>query len=152
PDIANAAISDITWKLTNKGNAAATYAVDLLFNGTLPGRVRKQLIVHRLYTNPVANGCSLVEQPQRVVVANIIDPKLLTQQSATRIRQLIVAQARLAGGVTSPRTAAPEITDNSQENTTVTVGPGEIVYVTVRFYNLDKNQGLGFDPVESLTL
>ena len=36
PDIANGAISDATWKLTNKGNTTATYTVQFLLNGVIP--------------------------------------------------------------------------------------------------------------------
>ena len=81
PDIANAAISDATWKLTNNGNTTATYSIQFLLDGVLPNTVKTQLIISKTYMTPVANGCSLVVQPQTVVVSNISNPALLNQAS-----------------------------------------------------------------------
>ena len=37
------------------------------------------------------------------------------------------------------------------DDATVTVGPGETVYVTLRFFNTDATQPLGFDPGDDIT-
>jgi hypothetical protein len=151
PDIANAAISDITWRLTNSGTATATYSINFLLKGAIPKNVRTQLIIHRVYTNPVANGCALTEQPQMIVVANIIQPNLLTQQTAGKLRSLLLARAKIARGEKADSNSSTEIIDEALDNATVSVAPGETVYVTLRFFNIDRTQPLGFDPGKDIT-
>jgi hypothetical protein len=153
PDIANGAIEDTSWKLANKGNSTATYTVQFLLNGLIPPGVKYQLIIHRSYATPVANGCSLVEQPQNVVVANISSPTLLNQQTAGKLRSIIMARAhgRNAGMIMDNSDSVSEIIDDSLNNATVTVGPGETVFITIRFFNPDKNTPLPFDPGQAIT-
>ena len=153
PDIANAAISDVTWRLTNKGSATAVYSVDFVIKGSIPNHVRKQLIIHRLYANPAVNGCVLVEQPRLIVVANITEPRLDTPAGLKLRHTMLLPRVRVnRPGAPGPGPgAASEITDNGLDNPTVSVGPGETVYITLRFYNLDKTLPLGFDPLKDIT-
>jgi hypothetical protein len=154
PDIANAAISDATWRLTNKGTATATYTVQFLLTGvTIPAGVKVQLVIHRLYATPVANGCSLVEQPHMVVVANIANPALLTQRTAGNLRSVIRGRSRPIRGRLTLDSAASvsQIVDDSLGNATVSVGPGETVYITLRFLNPDKSTPLPFDIGQAVT-
>lgn len=156
PDIANGAISDATWKLTNKGNTTATYTVQfLLANVTIPAGVKTQLVIHRTYSTPVANGCTLVEQPQMVVVANISNPTLLTLQTAGKLRSVIRGRGGLPrhGPLTlDSAESVSQIIDDSLGNATVSVGPGETFYVTLRFVNPDKAVPLPFDLGQAITV
>ena len=154
PDIANGAISDATWRLTNQGNTTATYSVQFLLTGaTLPPVVKTQLVIHRVYATPVSVGCSLVEQPQLVVAANIANPALLTPRTASKLRALIVARRRPRHGRPTLDSAdsVTDITDNSLDNATVSVGPGETIYITLRFVNPDKTTPLPFDIGQAIT-
>jgi hypothetical protein len=123
PDIANAAISDATWKLTNQGNATASYAVQIVLNQgvTIPSRVKVQLLLHKTYSTPVVVGCTLTQQSQPIILANIPGPVLASQPG-------------------------------SSQDATVTVGPGETVKITLRFINTDKTQPFGFDPLTGITV
>jgi hypothetical protein len=122
PDIANGAMSDATWKITNTGNATAVYSLQFLLNGTLPNVIKTQLIVYRSYVTPVANGCSLVTQPHTAVETNISQAPFRTQP-----------------------TAVSDITDSTIGNVTITVAPGGVAYVTLRFVN-PAGGPLPFDP------
>jgi Putative Ig domain len=153
PDIANAAISDVTWRLTNKGTATAVYSVDFVIKGSIPNRVRKQLIIHRLYSNPVVNGCALVDQPKLIVISNITEPRLDTPEGLKLRHTFLLPRVRVnrPGRPGPGGNAGNEITDDGLDNPTVTVGPGETIYITLRFYNLDKTLPLGFDPIRDIT-
>jgi hypothetical protein len=163
PAIANTAITDSNWAITNKGNTTGTYSIHAISKVVLPRRVIPQLIVNRTYTTPVAVGCNLVEQPQTVVVSNISNPKIIMQQqlSHSATGQMIAGalRGRRNRGGLRPTDAAPpdsttttDITDNSLDDATVAVGPGETVYVTLRFFNTDATQPLGFDPGADITI
>src|SRR5262249_12530432 len=93
PDIANGAISDATWKLTNKGNATATYTIQFLLNRVIPDKIKTQLVIHKTYLTPVSNGCSLVTEPHTIVVSNITNPTLLNQRQADKLRAVILARS-----------------------------------------------------------
>jgi Putative Ig domain len=154
PDIANGTISDATWKLSNKGNTTAIYTVQFLLSGvTIPPGVKTQLIIHRVYLTPVANGCSLVEQPQLVVVANIGNPLLLTPQTAGKLRSVIRGRVRPGRGrlVLDTADSVSDITDDSLNNATVSVGPGETIYITLRFFNADRTTPIPFDLGQAIT-
>ena len=161
PAIANTAITDANWALTNNGNSAGTYSLHFLTDTSIPSRVLSQLIVNKVYNTPVANGCSLVTQPQTVVLANIPDPPLLQQQAFTQtaagrtVSSLLRLRRKRLFGVRTDSLADPasasDITNSSLDDATVTIGPGETVYVTLRFFNTDATQPLGFDPAKDIT-
>ena len=153
PDIANGAMSDATWKLTNKGNTTATYSIQFLLNGLLPNTIKTQLVIHKTYTTPVSNGCKLVEEPHTVVVANISNPAFLNQQSMGKLRAMILARShvRPTGQMTlDDPTAVSDITDDSIDNATVSIGPGETFNLTLRFVN-PQGGPLPFDPGQLIT-
>ncbi len=77
-DLVNGSISDTTWELTNTGNTAAAYAVKLVLNDPIPDGFKTQLIIHKTYTTPAADGCDLKVQLQNVIVANITSPAFVT--------------------------------------------------------------------------
>lgn len=159
PAIANTAITDANWALTNNGNSAGTYSVHFITGANIPSRVLPQLIVNKFYSNPVASGCNLVEQSQTVVIANISSPPILQQQSfaqSTVGRNISSVlrrhRKRTRGGLQNLDSGAnTDITDPSLNDATVTVGPGETIYVTLRFFNTDATQPLGFDPGNDIT-
>ncbi len=160
PAIANTAITDANWALTNTGNSDGTYSIHFLTSVTIPTRVLSQLIVNKVYNTPVASGCSLVTQPQTVVITNISSPPLLQQQNLTQtvVGRTISAilrlhHKRIRGGLVDLDTtdSITDITDSSLGDATVTIGPGETVYVTLRFFNTDSSQPLGFDPAADIT-
>jgi hypothetical protein len=155
PDIANGAMSDVTWKLKNKGNSTATYTLQFLLNGAIPNSIKTQLVVHKTYVTPVSNGCSLVTEPHTVVVANVTNPQLLNQQSTGKLRSLILSRTRARtnprGISLADRDPVSEIIDDSLDNATVSVGPGETINVTLRFVNPDGGS-LPFDPGQLITL
>ena len=161
PAIANTAITDANWAVTNNGNSTGTYSVHFLTDSNIPARVIPQLIVNKTYNTPVANGCTLTTQPQTIVVANVANPVLVQQQSfaqssvGRRLHTVLRRQSDIAHGkrraALGSDGADSDITDSSLDDITVTVGPGETVYVTLRFFNTDASQPLGFDPAQDIT-
>jgi hypothetical protein len=160
PAIANTAITDANWALTNNGNSQGTYSIHFITKNPIPSRVLAQLIINKIYKTPVATGCSLVEQPQTQVITNVSNPPLVPQQSfqvsglGRTISAALRRQRRRQRGILQPRDsggADTDITDPSVGDTTVTIGPNETVYVTLRFFNTDATQPLGFDPGNDIT-
>ena len=126
--LANATISDTTWELTNSGNSAAVYDVKLLLasNQAVPNGILTQLIIHKTYGSPTADGCVLKLQPNNVLVTNITTPVFTTDPNAPRI-------------------------DNPRiDNATVALAPGETANITLRVFDLDKTDGVTFDPLQSV--
>jgi hypothetical protein len=78
PDISNGSLTDVTWTVTNTGNTTSNYDVDVLNGVTVPQEIKTQLIVHKTYTTPVSDGCTLKYQTQTVLVASIVNPHLDT--------------------------------------------------------------------------
>lgn len=161
PAIANTAITDANWQVTNNGNTTGTYSIHFLSDTVIPSRVIPQLIVNKTYSTPVANGCSLTTQPQTIVVANVANPPLVQQQNLSQTnlgRQLRAilrhSEVRLRGKRPADAggdSATGDITSSSLDDITVTIGPGETVFVTLRFFNTDDTQPLGFDPGQDIT-
>jgi hypothetical protein len=116
PDILNGAIRDVTWTVTNNGNTSAAYDVNLLLNGEVPEGSKLQLIVHKVYLNPVALGCSLERQTTNVLVASIPRPELaIDPEDLARI----------------------DPTNPDVKNATLSLAPGETGKITLRFVGAD---------------
>lgn len=76
PDISNGALTDVTWTIVNTGNTTTSFNVSLFLanaSAKLAG-VKTQLIVHKTYTTPIADDCTLKSQTQTVLVANVPNP------------------------------------------------------------------------------
>ena len=81
PDISNGSLTDYTWKVTNKGNTTSNYDVDLFGQTVVPAGVKTQVIIHKTYTTPVSDGCTLKQQLHTVLVTNVVNPQLLPDGS-----------------------------------------------------------------------
>ena len=66
---------------------------------------------------------------------------------------MILARSRLQNGqmIMDNANSVTGITDDSLDNATVSVGPGETVNITLRFFNPDKTQPLPFDIGQAIT-
>jgi hypothetical protein len=82
PDISNGSLTDYTWTVTNKGNTTAAYDVNMFQTTVVPNGIKTQVVIHRTYTTPVSDGCTLKYQTQTVLVANVVNPQLLTGDAA----------------------------------------------------------------------
>ena len=161
PAIANTSITDASWALSNNGNSAGTYSIHLLTDIKIPDRVLSQIIVNKVYNNPVASGCSLVEQPQTVVLANVSNPAILPfedfmKTNAGRAVSSLLRRQKKRTWVpldlnVSEDSSNSDITDSSLDDVTVQIGAGETIYITLRFFNTDSSQPLGFDPGNDIT-
>ncbi len=115
PDITNGSIQDVTYPITNNGNTTASYTVKTATNGTVPGDIVLQLLINKLYQTPVAANCVLGVQTHWVTVANITNPMLFT--------------------ASNPNITNPDITNSTPNEGSVTLAPGETVYITIRVVN-----------------
>jgi hypothetical protein len=115
PNIGNGAIEDDIYPMTNSGNTTASYNVQVAATATPPGGVAVQLILNKLYQTPVAENCNLGVQTHWVTVSNIINPTLYTPGTSGF--------------------GTPDITNPNPTEASVTLAPGETVYVTLRVQN-----------------
>jgi hypothetical protein len=74
PDISNGSISDYSYEVTNNGNTASEYTVETTETNPLPGSIKLQLVIHRIYQTPVVDGCTLKLQTQNQVLLNLPNP------------------------------------------------------------------------------
>jgi hypothetical protein len=130
PDITNGAIQDVIYPITNNGNTTASYTVKAATNGTVPNGIVLQLIINKLYQTPVANNCVLGVQTHWNTVANITNPKLFT--------------------VADPNITNPDITNGTPNEASVTLAPGETVYITLRVVN-PTPAATPFNPITAIT-
>ncbi len=130
PDITNGSIQDVIYPMSNNGNTTATYTVKTATFAPPPGGVFLQLILNKLYETPAANNCQLANETHWVTVANITNPKLYTP--------------------TDPQLGNPNITNPTPNEASVTLAPGETVYITLRVVN-PTPAITPFNPLTSIT-
>lgn len=111
----NAPISDANYLVTNSGNTSASYHVQLV--SAQPVTSPLQLLLNKIYANPVAVGCSLGLQQANVLLADVSNPPI---QSAATFNPTDTA--------TDPTVAR----NSSVTNTTFSLAPGEQVFLTLR--------------------
>ncbi len=131
PDISNGALSDVTWTIVNTGNTTASFNVNLFLANAAAklGGVKTQLIVHKTYSTPVADGCTLKQQTQTVLVANVPNPTFHEPGTATAFDP-----------------ANPDVT-----NTTLWLEPGGQGKITLRIIDPDPKDGITINPVTDVT-
>ncbi len=116
PDISNGSISDNSYNVTNNGNTTTQYQVDLNETDPVPGGIKLQLVIHRIYQTPVVDACTLKLQTQNQVLLNLPRP------------------LEFNGVIT------------------FWLEPGERIKLTLRVVDTDRNDGISWDPRESLTV
>jgi len=117
PGIANQSVTDATYQVTNLGNTTTSYAVKLFQKAPLPAGVNLQMILTKQYLLPVAQGCSLLQQIQNVVIANIPNP--------------VFTPAGSLGD--------PDLPDSAVTNATLALEPGESGQLVIRANVSDPN-------------
>ena len=127
--LVNAAFADSSWSLTNDGNTTAAYTVNLVLNEPIPAGFGSQLLIHKTTTLPAANGCTLAEQLQTVLVANIPDPEFVPLSD-----------------VANPRLQNPRL-----QNPTLALAPGETATLTLRIVDLNRFDGTVYDASGAVT-
>lgn len=103
----SAPVTDATYVVTNEGNTTATYSIKLI--GDAPVGTTFQLIVSRPTASAAGLDCTLIEQEQNIVEANI---------------------TTVAYGTNLSTLTDPNITDPN--TVTVSVPPGESRLITLR--------------------
>ena len=131
PDISNGTITDVTWTVTNNGNTTTAFDVDLFFSGlsSVPDGIKLQLILYRVYTTPIANGCDLKEQTHNVLVANVPNPVISPKPAA---------HSAAAGSMAAPDPNTP----------TLWIEPGGTAKITLRIVDTDRTDDVRLDPTE----
>jgi len=131
PDITNGSVTDYTYRVTNNGNTTSQYNLNLATaTGDEPDGFKIQLVVHRQYQTPVAEGCNLKQQTQNQILANVIRPEFVS------IADL----------------GQPQVANPALGNVTFWLEPGESVVVTIRVVDPDRNDGINFDPTQALAV
>jgi alpha-tubulin suppressor-like RCC1 family protein len=132
PNVQNNTIEDVIYPMTNNGNTTATYTVQVATtNSGIPAGIVVQLILNKLYQTPMAENCNLGLETHWVTVANIINPKLYGPGTA---------------GLGNPNIQNPTPNEGS-----VTLAPGETVYVTLRIQNPQQTPAQQqFNPVGTI--
>jgi parallel beta-helix repeat protein len=120
PSIYNASLTDVTWTVKNEGNATSAYSFNLLAEKEPPDFVY-QLMIYRVYTTPVADGCELTQEGQQETLVNILDPDFESPD------------------LLDPNTFDPEVA-------TFYLGPGEEAFITLRVWDEDPEDDLVFEP------
>jgi hypothetical protein len=108
-NISNAPLTDANYAIVNTGNTTHSYRLTLYGNN--PNNVPLQLIATKNSQTPVAVGCTLQSLPQSSVLA--------------------VADAPVVN-TSLPDATDPNIPDGSASNATVSIAPGETVFLTLR--------------------
>jgi hypothetical protein len=131
PDIENGAIYDYTWKVKNVGNTTSAYAFKMISAGfdesKYPG-FGFQLLIYRVHTSPVAIDCILKEQHSDELIANIVGPVIFNPD------------------IENPDIENPDIENPDIENATFWLAPDDQAYITLRWYDPNKNDQVEFDP------
>jgi len=125
-DIENGAVSDYSVDLKNDGNTATSYQVKFAVNGDKSPYLF-QLIGRNVYKTPTAVGCELKEAGTNQILFNVnLNPNDLNPG------------------------APPNPLDPSSTNTTVLVGPGQHIKLTLRAWDKDVLTGPGAPPNDGI--
>ena len=125
-------ISDTNWVVTNEGNTTASYTVNLLLNTPVPAGFSTQLLIHKTFTTPAADGCELKEQPHTILLANIPNPQFVTDP-------------------TNPNLQNPHLQNPNLQNPTLALAPGESATVTLRVIDPNIFDGVAYDASAAVT-
>jgi hypothetical protein len=128
PDISNGAVNDVTWVITNRGNTSSAYTVKTILANQFPTGFKQQLVINRIYTTPVSNGCVLALQTSTELLTNITSPVFSTAASV----------------------ANPDISNPAIGNATVALAPKETARITLRVVNPDRNTNTNFNPAAAV--
>ena len=112
PDLDNAsivsgAVSDTTYEITNTGNDAGVFQIDLDITGRKTDPYWFQLFARRVYKLPNANGCNQTRVGQNQMMFNIASPDTTVN-------------------------AFPDANSPSAKNPTIVLMPGETIKLTLR--------------------
>ena len=132
PNLQNAGFSDTNWVITNEGNTTASYTVNLLLNTPVPAGFTTQLLMHKTFTTPAADGCELKEQPHTILLANIPNPQFVTDP-------------------TNPNLQNPHLQNPNLQNPTLALAPGESATVTLRVVDPNIFDGVTYDASAAVT-
>ena len=131
PSIANTALSgaitDVNYPVSNSGNTATTYAVNLVQNQPPPSGITFQLIVSGVYLTPIANACTLTVEAHYIPIANVPNPTFIAPGSV------------LPNG--PPAAGAP----------TFALQPGEQAIITLRIYVPSGSSLQNYNPVTAIS-
>lgn len=132
PNVQNNTIEDVIYPMTNNGNTTATYTVQLATTSAgVPAGIVVQLVLNKLYQTPMAENCQLGLETHWVTVANIINPKLY--------------------GPGTAGLGTPNIQNPTPNEASVTLAPGETVYVTLRIQNPEQTAAQQqFNPIGTI--
>ncbi|MGB5816185.1 MAG: kelch repeat-containing protein, partial [Thermoanaerobaculia bacterium] len=127
PAIYNTTMTDVTWEMTNDGNAPVAYSLNLSAAGILPTELIFQLMVYRVYTTPVSSGCDLTEEAQHELLVNVTDPNFAPLN------------------LFDPNVDDPNIVSFYLE-------PGDTVLITLRVIDPDADNNDVFNPAQVQTV
>jgi uncharacterized protein YjbI with pentapeptide repeats len=135
PDLTNQSLvagglTDATWQLTNKGNTSAAYSVKFLLKNQIPSGITMQVLVYKVYATPAVKNCQTVEKLQNLLISNVTNLTPVSEHN---------------------NLGNPDLTNPDLTNTSVALAPGEVAKITLRIFNPDRTQPLGFDPAADVT-
>ena len=124
PDIDNAALTDVTWNVSNVGNTATAYQIKLLLKQAQQQRllnagVQFQLVITKTTAAPAISRCAVVEPNRNLTVVNINSPSFVDPSSAQQVSTVI----------------NPDIENPDIDNATMALAPGDTARVTLRIYS-----------------
>ena len=131
PDISNQSLTDTTWTVTNDGNTTTSFSVKLLLNGVqpAPNQILLQLILHKVYTSPIAVECTLKTHAYNQLLANIVRPVFTLPEDL----------------------ADPDIANSAASNATLWLAPGESAKITLRVRDWSLTDNITFDAAALVT-
>lgn len=136
----NAALTDVTWTVTNEGNTTSVFTVNIqspspdYFNGDDPPLIA-QVLVYKANKVPVDKDCQLYETHQDELMANVSNP---------RVHNAALSGTALGTQGTPMSTQAADLT---AEDITFYLAPGEQADVIFRVWDEDTTDGSPtFDP------
>lgn len=132
----NAALTDVTWTVTNEGNTTSVFTVDIrsanpdYFNGETPPLIA-QVLVYKVHRVPVDKDCRLYETHQDELIVNLANPRV---QNPRVQNDPVPAAAIMAAA------------DLGAQDITFYLTPGEQAEVIFRVWDEDTTVGPTFSP------
>ncbi len=135
PRVQGTALTDVTYPIVNDGNTTSAYSINVrsLFAKDFDeGKLIAQLLIYKVHTSPVSDGCELKQVHYDKLVANIYNPR--------------VQGPRVQGSAPTSRATSQSVGDWQIPEPTIYLEPNQIGYVTVRVWDDDTTDSIVFSP------
>jgi Tol biopolymer transport system component len=144
--VANTALTDMTWTVSNDGNTTSVYSFNIASNNAdnindifKAGSLIAQVLVYKVHATPIDSECELLQTHADELIVNVTNPRGQNPRGQN--------YAPSSGNFTTLGMNATTQQDNDSQDITFYLAPGEEAEVTLRVYDPNTTDDIDIDTV-----